>query len=477
MKERSSQSSRDSARPLHRLIRELRERDIHLWVEDHQLRFRAPKGAFSSELREQVRGQRGQLIALLAGTAKAAIPRRPSSGQPGVATPLSFGQQGLWLAAVGHDTGATYNIPLPLRLRGAVDSNALERALSSLVAHHEALRTRCEERDGEPCLIVMAPTGFTVERDDLGGLPEAKREAALKQLVTRHAATPFEVRGDQLFRAGLVKLADDDWAVLMTLHHLVGDGWSAGILASDLATLYRYHSSGPRSRVIPEHILAPLPLQYTDFAAWQRQYYADIATEPRARAWAETLASVPDLVDLPRDLTPPDNQGFAGAVLSFTIPSSLYSRLRTYCEKSDLSLFMVTLGVFAVWLSRICRQREFVVGTIVAGRHEPELERLLGLFVNVLPIPLEVSEERSVADFFAAVRERCLSAFEVQDVPFEALVRHLAPTRTPARPPLVQAIFRTQSRRMLDDLDLPDITVEPLPIPRQHSSMEMSFSI
>ncbi|MBW3656310.1 MAG: AMP-binding protein, partial [Gemmatimonadetes bacterium] len=369
--------------------------------------------------------------------------------------PLSFAQERLWFLEQFEPGRPTYNVPAALRLAGVLDADALARALGELVPRHEVLRTTFMEGDDGPVQVVGAPGGWTPEHADLSLLAEGERKAALERRLHAEAWRPFDLERGPLFRAMLIRLAEQEHALLLCMHHIVSDGWSMGVLFRELSTLYAAFTRGEESP------LAPLPLQYADYALWQRERLSGEALDAELAYWRDKLAGAPELLELPTDRPRPPAQSHRGASEPVALPPELVERLRALARREGCTLFMVLLAAWQVLLSRYSGQDDVVVGTPIAGRTHRELEGLVGFFVNTLALRTDLSGDPSFRALLARVRETTLGAYEHQELPFDRLVEALHVERTLAYDPLVQVVF--QLRHAGDGgLDLPGIQARAL---------------
>jgi amino acid adenylation domain-containing protein len=349
--------------------------------------------------------------------------------------PLSSSQERLWFVDRLEGGSPFYNIPAALRLRGALDEAALERALGEVVRRHEALRTTFAEEGGRAIQVVSPVSSFALPVVDLSALPADEREAELLRLADEDAARPFDLVAGPLFRARLLRLGDDDRVLLLCTHHVVSDGWSTGILFRELWTLYDAFS---QDRPSP---LAELPVQYADFAVWQRARLNGPAFEAELAWWRERLAGAPALLALPLDHPRPAVQSYRGARERIDLPADLAERLAALARREGATPFMVLLAAFQVLLGRYAGSDDVVVGTPVAGRTRREVEGVIGFFVNSLVLRTDLSGDPSFREVLRRVRDVTLGAYDHQEVPFERLVAELQPERSLGHSPLFQAVF------------------------------------
>ncbi|HEX2080603.1 MAG TPA: non-ribosomal peptide synthase/polyketide synthase [Longimicrobium sp.] len=367
--------------------------------------------------------------------------------------PLSFAQQRLWFLEQLGAVGSAYHIHAPLRLRGALDRAALARALDEVVARHEALRTTFAQVDCVPeqRIAPAEGSGFALARHDLAGHADA--EAELDRLMAEEARAPFDLRRGPLIRGRLVRLGDDDHVLLLTMHHIVSDGWSMGVLFGELSALYAAHREGR------DAYLATLPVQYADYAAWQRRWVEGGILREQAEYWTRTLGGAPELLALPTDHPRPAQTDYAGALLVLELDPELTAGLKALGRRHGTTLFMTLLAGWAAVLGRLSGQEDVVIGTPTAGRGRREIEGLIGFFVNTLAVRVDLAGTPTVAELLGRVRERTLGAQHHQDIPFEQVVERVAPARTLSHSPLFQVMFAWQEMTRDGGLALPALEV------------------
>ena len=347
--------------------------------------------------------------------------------------PLSFGQQRLWFLDRLEPGSAEYNVPMAVRLGGGVGVAALGAALGGVVGRHEVLRTRLVAgNDGVPCQVIDAPAPFWLPVADVSGA--ADPSAAARELVAADAVAPFDLAAGPLIRGCLIRVAAGEHVLALCAHHVVFDEWSGGIFERELAALYEAFGAGG-----PDPLPA-LPVQYADFAVWQRGWLSGAVLEGQLGYWRGQLAGVP-VLELPADRPRPAVRSTAGAEVGFVVPAGVAEGLRGVARECGVTMFMVVFAVFAVVLGRYCGVEDVVVGTPVANRNRGETEALIGFFVNTLVLRADLSGDPSFAGLLGRVREMALGAYAHQDVPFEALVDELAGDRDRSRTPLFQVFF------------------------------------
>jgi amino acid adenylation domain-containing protein len=365
----------------------------------------------------------------------------PPEGESGavVVFPLSFPQQRLWLLDQVEPGSPAYNLPTPLRIPGPLDAAALERALAEIVSRHESLRTRFAVVDGEPAQLVAPPGRFVLPLADLASLPRPAREAEARRLAEEEWRTPFDLGRGPLFRARLLRLAPEQHLLLLTLHHIVSDGWSGGVLLRELFALYRAFAAG-ESSPLPE-----LPIQYGDYAVWQREELAGEALDEQVAFWRAELEGAPPATELPLDHPRGPARGGRGGKHVLAIPPETVRRLAALARAEGATPFMLLLAACGAWLGRYGDADDVVVGTPIAGRTQEELEGLIGFFVNTLAIRVDLGGDPAFTELLARVRGRLLGAYAHQDLPFEKVVEELRVPRDPGRTPIFQVMFVHQA--------------------------------
>ncbi|MFY0566439.1 amino acid adenylation domain-containing protein [Archangium lansingense] len=389
-----------------------------------------------------------------ARNAPQAIPLRPSPSTDDL--PLAFSQQRLWFLDQLEPGSPAYNIPIALRLSGHLDTEALQRAFEALVARHESLRTTFATRDEQPVQIIAPTLAMPLEVLDLGDVPASEREAQAHELTRQEAQRPFELAHGPLLRASLLRLASDDHVLFVTMHHIVSDGWSMGVLVREVAALYTAFASGQQPS------LPPLPIQYPDFALWQRSWLQGEALDSQLRYWKQQLSGAPAHLELSTDKPRPPVQTFRGSSIPVSLPKALSESLKSLSTRLGVTPFMTLLAGFQVLLSRYSRQDDISVGSPIAGRRNTELEGLIGLFINTLVLRSRLSPEASFRELLLQVRDTTLGAYEHQDLPFEKLVEELQPQRDLSRSPFFQVMFILQNAPS-ETLRLPGLTLNSLP--------------
>jgi amino acid adenylation domain-containing protein len=385
-------------------------------------------GATVGELADQI----------LAGMEEVPDPRLPPPLRPvprGTGLPLSYGQQRLWFLDQLEPGSAAYNMPAALSLEGDLDRSALGAALDRLRQRHETLRTTFRPNAGEPIQEVAAAVPVQLPVVDLAALPPARRQALAARLAAAEARRPFDLARGPLLRALLARLGGRVHLLLLTLHHSIADGWSMGVLLRDLSLLYDALAGGREPR-LPE-----LPVQYADYAVWQRRRVANGSFASDLRYWRRQLADRPAALALAFDGPPPAARSARGGTATATLPADLGAALGALGRRHGVTPFMLLLAAFEALLARTTQRERFLLGTPVANRTRPELQGLVGFFANTLVLAAEVLLDGCFGDLLARVREVAAAALAHQELPFELLVEALAPERTAAGQPLFEVMF------------------------------------
>lgn len=365
--------------------------------------------------------------------------------------PLSFAQQRVWFFDQLDPGSATYHISSAVRLSGLLNVDALRRAFSEVVRRHEVLRTSFPTTANEPVQRIAAPEALDLPLIDLfelmpGASVEERRKEA-SRIADEEAQLPFDLTSGSLFRVILLRVADQEHVVSMTMHHIISDGWSIGVLIREVAALYEAFAKGADSP-LPE-----LEIQYADYALWQRDWLRGEVLERELKYWREQLAGAPPVLELPTDHVRPAVQTYRGAIESFTVNSDLTEKLKELSRAEGATLFMTLLAIFKTLLYRYSEQTSVVVGTPIAGRTQVELEGLIGLFINTLVLRTEVEAKLSFRELLRRVKEVALAAYAHQDVPFERLVEEIEPQRSLSHSPLFQVMMSFQNVSM----DVPEM--------------------
>jgi amino acid adenylation domain-containing protein len=380
------------------------------------------------------------------------IPKRPE----GQAPPLSFAQQRMWFLEQLTPGTAAYNIPAAVHMKGQLDMEALEESLNDVVRRHESLRTTFQVVDEQPVQIVSEMTPVELEVISLLDMEDAEREDQARFIAEQEAQTPFDLSMGLPFRARLLHIGAQEYIFLLTLHHIVSDELSLGILVEELGTIYS-------SRLANKKPMLPvLPIQYGDYAAWQREWLQGEVLEKQLAYWREQLEGAPAMLELPADHPRSSAHTYAGGQHDFVISEALTEGLTQLGREKKATLFMALLAAFQVLLSRYTGQEDVVVGTPIANRTRRETEPLIGLFVNTLALRSRIQGKESFVTLLDNVRQKSLKAFEHLELPFEKLVEELQPERDQSRTPIFQVMFVMQGENR-KAVQLPGLKLTPMP--------------
>ncbi|HVJ91897.1 MAG TPA: amino acid adenylation domain-containing protein [Labilithrix sp.] len=377
--------------------------------------------------------------------------------------PLSFAQQRMWFLDRFEQGSTSYNIPAAVRLSGPLDVQALAASLQEIVRRHEALRTTFPSSDGRVYQAINDTFALPLPVTEV-------QESEVRRLADEEAQKPFDLARGPLMRATLLRVAPQDHVLLLTMHHIVSDGWSMGVLIKEIGTLYEAFSTG-RTSPLPE-----LAIQYADYAAWQRQWLSGPVLDAQMDYWKRTLAGAPPALELPTDRPRPPMQTFAGSAVPLTLSRELSAGLVALSRREGVTLFMTLLAGFQALLSRYSGQDDIVVGSPIAARLSTETEGLIGLFVNTLALRTDVSADPTVRDLLGRVREVTLGAYAHQEVPFEKIVEELAPARDLSRTPLFQAMLVLQNTR-IPSLSLGEVKLDVLENATTTAKFDLSLSL
>ncbi|MBD2625733.1 non-ribosomal peptide synthetase [Trichormus variabilis] len=369
--------------------------------------------------------------------------------------PLSFAQQRLWFFDQFEPGSPSYNLPRVVRLQGKLNIDALSESLNEIIKRHEILRTNFVISDGQPIQVISPSVNLTLPVIDLQNIRQQQRETELYRLAKEEAQTGFNLTQAPLLRAKLLQLDAEDFVILLTLHHIVSDGWSTDILIREVAVLYTAFCAAKPSS------LPQLPIQYADFAIWQRRWLEGEELKNQLAYWQQQLSGELPILQLPTARPRPTVQTYAGKTLSFVLPTSLSEELKTLSKQEGVTLFMTLLAAFKTLLYRYTNQIDILVGSPIANRNRAEIENLVGFFVNTLVLRSNLSGNPTFRDLLKQVREVALGAYTHQDLPFEKLVEEIQPERNLSHNPLFQVMFVLQNAPMRQ-LKLPGLKVETL---------------
>jgi hypothetical protein len=415
--------------------------------------------------------ERRQLLELLlkpemAAGSSLAIPRRKSS----TSVPLSFAQQRIWFLNQMDPRGSAYNTPAAVRLSGRLNAAAMERTLSEIVRRHEVLRTTFTMVAGQPGQAIHEAEPMRLPLIDLTGLPEARRELEAQNLAQAEAGKPFDLERGPLVRATLVWLAETEYVLLFTMHHIVSDGWSMGVLIREVATLYEAFAKD-RPSPLPE-----LPIQFGDFALWEREWLGGETLKKQLAYWKQQLEGKSPTLELPTDRPRLTAASHKGASKSFVLPENLSASLKALCRCHNVTLFVMLLAAFNALLHLYTGQEDILVGSPIANRNRAETEGLIGCFINTLVMRTDLSGNPSFGELLDRVRETVLGAFANQDVPFERVVAELRPERTRNHQRFFRVWFVLHNAPM-QALELPGLRLSNFKIERGTAQFDLAMSV
>ncbi|NEU81442.1 non-ribosomal peptide synthetase [Nostoc sp. UIC 10630] len=441
---------------------------IKIWLEGGQLNYRAPKGVINPDLKNQLLGRKSEILAFLEEAQIATdssfepIPSIERSEE----LPLSFAQQRMWFLYQLESQSPFYNEGLQLRVAGVLNVEALQQSINEIIRRHEILRTIFPAVDGKPLQVIFPSLALAMPVLDLQGIEESE----VQQIVTKEARQPFDLSNGPLLRVTLLRLGSESHILVLIMHHIITDGWSMGIFIQELSTLYRgFTLNSPL-------ILAELPIQYADFAVWQRQWLTEEIQKQQLNYWKQQLADAPPLLELPTDKPRPAVQTFCGATQEFQIDQNLSKQIKTFSQQSGATLFHTLLAAFVVLMFRYSGQDDICIGSPIANRNRREIEPLIGFFVNTLVLRNQIKGNPSFNEFLSQVRQVATSAYTHQDVPFEQVVEALQPERSLSYNPLFQVVFVLENF-LLDTLELPDVTLTPQFVERGTSQFDLTLAV
>ncbi|HEU5136505.1 MAG TPA: amino acid adenylation domain-containing protein [Steroidobacteraceae bacterium] len=382
--------------------------------------------------------------------------------------PLSLAQQRLWFIEQFGGAGAAYHLAGAVRLIGSLDIEALQASLDAILRRHEVLRTVLRNADGRATQVIRPEARFALSTTDLRGM--VKQDLEIPRLMRQEADGAFDLGEGPLIRGRLFKLADAEYILLFTMHHIVSDGWSIGVLIRELGEFYAAHREG-RADSLPA-----LRTQYADYAQWQRQWLTGEVLQKQLDYWKRHLQGAPALLELPTDRPRPAVQSLKGASIRFSLGSELTRRVAEFSRRVGVTLHMTLFTAWAILLARLSHQRDIVIGTPVANRQRPEVEGLIGFFVNTLPLRVQVADELRVSELLRRVREATLAGYAHQEVPFEQIVEAVQPPRTMSHGALIQVMFSFQNAPH-SEFALPGVRLVPERLPGSSAQFDVTLAL
>ncbi|MEI6527433.1 MAG: condensation domain-containing protein, partial [Planctomycetota bacterium] len=397
-----------------------------------------------AQLSEEIEAKR------IGGSTHSSLPLRSVCRGPDELSPVSYAQERLWFLEQLEGSLTAYNIPMVWRFRGSLDNEALRKALETVVARHEPLRTVFVQHGNTPVQKVRGLERFEFQVEDLRGLAPEEQAYKVSQISRAEADSPFDLTCDLMIRVRLLRLDDQDHDLLVTMHHIASDGWSMDVFTKELSSLYGHYldPSTDTSGIIP---LDPLPVTYIDYSAWQRETLSADRIEGLLSYWRQDLNGLPAL-EIPTDRPRPSMSSYRGSSVPIELDEGLTRRLESLAQSQQVTLQMLLLAAYEVLLYRYSHQEDFGVGIPFAGRNETQLERLIGFFVSTLVIRADLTGEPTFQELLSRVRQKSLAAYDHQELPLQVLLADLQPERHLSRPPLFQVMFQllTQDASGLD---------------------------
>jgi non-ribosomal peptide synthetase component F/SAM-dependent methyltransferase/acyl carrier protein len=456
----------------------LRSLDIQVFIDGERLHCNAPEGTLTSELRAEIQERKTEILSFLRAanstTSNASTSLVPISRDRNLL--LSFAQQRLWFLDQLVPNNSFYNVPTAVHLTGSLNLAALEETFNEIVRRHEALRTTFVTVEGQPIQAINPNLKISLPVIDLRELPAAERETQAQKLTTQEAQRPFNLSSDPLLRVTLLRLDETEHIMLLNMHHIVSDGWSIGVLIKELAALYT--ASSCRDVLAQECAPTPLPelpIQYADFAHWQREWLQGEVLERQLGYWRQQLDGI-SMLNLPTDRPRLAVQTYRGATQILQLPKSLSEALEALSQQEGVTLFMTLLAAFQILLYRYTQQEDIAVGSPIANRNRSEIEGLIGFFVNSLVLRTDLSGNPTFRSLLSRVKEVALGAYAHQDLPFEKLVEELHPERSLNQNPLFQVVFALQNAPM-SALELPGLILSPREFDSQTTRFDLEFHL
>jgi NRPS condensation-like uncharacterized protein len=382
--------------------------------------------------------------------------------------PLSHAQQRLWFMEQMEPGNAGYNISAGLKMIGRVDVEVMERTLNEIIRRHEVLRTRFMEEAGEPIQVIDEWEQLKLQVEDLSYLEKDRMQGAARGIFREELRKPFDLSKGPLLHVRLLRLEEEEHIILFTMHHIISDGWSLGVLIDEVTAMYEAFSGGKESP------LNELPIQYADYAAWQKEQLQREWLNEQLNYWKHQLEGAPELLNLSIERERPQTHSYRGAEQRIEIDDTLAKELKLMSRQEDVTLFMTLLAAFKVLLRHMSQTRDIVVGTDVANRNRVETEKLIGLFVNQLVLRTQVNDHESFQQLLNRIRGITIEAYAHQDIPFDLLVKALRPERNLKYMPLFQVMFGFQNAPM-PPLNLSDLEISPFEVEIETSVFDLSL--
>ncbi|MHC5853145.1 non-ribosomal peptide synthetase [Nostoc sp.] len=461
------------------LMLRLQNMGCRIWAEDDKLRIRTTKNALTSELKQEIQAHKADILAFLNSVkATNVIAEEIPTLSDDAPKPLSFAQQRLWLLAQLQGPSASYNMPMALQLDGKLNIDALHSSLAYLLNRHDSLRMYFPTVAGQPEVAIANLDDIEVLRDWGLGIGDWERvlpiaisdSPNIQRLIDAHVQEPFDLNTGPLFKAKLLQLKEHKYVLLINMHHIISDGWSMGVFVRELRQVYTAFAQGQTPN------LPPLPIQYSDYANWQRNWLQGEVLETQIDYWKNQLKDAPPLLELPTDYPRPALQSYRGDRDRYSLSPDLTLAIKTLSQQQGASLFMILLAAFSILLSRYSRQEDLCIGSPIANRTHSHTEGLIGFFVNTLILRNQIKPKQSFIDFLQQTRQTCLDAYSHQDIPFEYLVEQLQPERSMSHNPLFQVMLALENNES-PDLSLPGLDIEWLPLTYPFAKFDLALLV
>ena len=454
------------------LMLRLQNMGVRLWAEDDKLRIRTSKNALTSELKQEIQTNKAEILAFLnAAKAKTVMAEEIPTLNADAPKLLSFAQQRLWLLAQLTGPSATYNMPMALQLDGNLNIDALRSSLAYLLKRHASLRMYFPIVAGQPQVVIQNLDDIEVLTiQDWQNLNEHLHSPTIQHLMDAHVQEAFDLNTGPVFKAKLLQLEAQKYVLLINMHHIISDGWSMGVFVRELQQAYTafIQSQTPN--------LAPLPIQYSDYANWQRNWLQGEVLENQINYWKHQLKDASPLLELPTDYPRPAQQSYQGKRYLYTLTPELTAAVKTLSLQQGASLFMTLLAALSILLSRYSRQNDLCIGSPIANRTHSQTEGLIGFFVNTLVLRNQIKPEQSFIKFLQQTRSSCLDAYAHQDIPFELLVEKLQPERSMSHNPLFQVMFALENNES-PDLSWPGLEIQWLDLTCPFAKFDLALMV
>ncbi|UKO96129.1 non-ribosomal peptide synthetase [Nostoc sp. UHCC 0870] len=458
--------------PIVSLMLRLQNMGCRIWAEDDKLRIRTSKNALTAELKQEIQNNKADILTFLKSAKTQAVITEEipalSADSPKV---LSFAQQRLWLLAQLQGSSATYNMPIALQLNGNLNLDALHSSLAYLLNRHESLRMYFPTIAGQPQIAIRKLDEIEVLTvQDCRNFDEYPESPSIQGLIDAHTQETFDLNTGPLFKAKLLQLQDHKCVLAINMHHIISDGWSMGVFVRELRQAYTAFSQGETPN------LAPLPVQYSDYAAWQRNWLQGEVLENQINYWKHQLQDASPLLELPTDYPRPAEQSYRGDRYLYSLTPELSTAVKAFSQQQGVSLYMTLLATLNILLSRYSRQNDLCIGSPIANRTHSQTESLIGFFVNTLVLRNQINPEQSFIELLQRTRQTCLDAYAHQDIPFEVLVEKLQPERSMSYNPLFQVMFALENNES-PELGLPGLEIQWLGVECAIAKFDLSLMV